>query len=26
LIVQYALEGKTVLRLKGGDVAFFSNY
>jgi uroporphyrin-III C-methyltransferase len=25
LIVQYASEGKTVLRLKGGDVAFFSN-
>ena len=25
LIVAYALEGKTVLRLKGGDVAFFSN-
>jgi uroporphyrin-III C-methyltransferase len=25
LIVQHALEGKTVLRLKGGDVAFFSN-
>jgi uroporphyrin-III C-methyltransferase len=25
LIVKYALEGKTVLRLKGGDVAFFSN-
>ncbi len=25
LIVQHASEGKTVLRLKGGDVAFFSN-
>ncbi len=25
LIVKYALEGKTVLRIKGGDVAFFSN-
>lgn len=25
LIVRYAKEGKTVLRLKGGDVAFFSN-
>ncbi len=25
LIVQYAKQGKTVLRLKGGDVAFFSN-
>lgn len=25
LLVQYALEGKTVVRLKGGDVAFFSN-
>ncbi|MFT4204630.1 MAG: uroporphyrinogen-III C-methyltransferase [Chitinophagaceae bacterium] len=25
LLVQYALEGKLVLRLKGGDVAFFSN-
>jgi uroporphyrin-III C-methyltransferase len=25
LIVKYAVEGKTVLRLKGGDVAFFSN-
>ncbi len=25
LIVQYALEGKLVVRLKGGDVAFFSN-
>jgi uroporphyrin-III C-methyltransferase len=25
LIVQYALQGKNVLRLKGGDVAFFSN-
>jgi uroporphyrin-III C-methyltransferase len=25
LIVQHALQGKTVLRLKGGDVAFFSN-
>lgn len=25
LIVKYALEGCTVLRLKGGDVAFFSN-
>jgi uroporphyrin-III C-methyltransferase len=25
LLVQHALEGKTVLRLKGGDVAFFSN-
>ena len=25
LIVQHALEGKNVLRLKGGDVAFFSN-
>jgi uroporphyrin-III C-methyltransferase len=25
LIVKHALEGKTVLRLKGGDVAFFSN-
>jgi len=25
LIVTHALEGKTVLRLKGGDVAFFSN-
>ncbi len=25
LILQYALEGKTVLRLKGGDIAFFSN-
>jgi len=25
LITQYALSGKTVLRLKGGDVAFFSN-
>ncbi len=25
LIVQYALEGKFVVRLKGGDVSFFSN-
>jgi uroporphyrin-III C-methyltransferase len=25
LMVQYALEGKLVVRLKGGDVAFFSN-
>lgn len=25
LIVKYALQGKTVLRLKGGDTAFFSN-
>jgi uroporphyrin-III C-methyltransferase len=25
LILQHALEGKNVLRLKGGDVAFFSN-
>jgi uroporphyrin-III C-methyltransferase len=25
LIIAHALEGKTVLRLKGGDVAFFSN-
>ncbi len=25
LIVEHALSGKTVLRLKGGDVAFFSN-
>lgn len=25
LLVKYALDGKTVLRLKGGDVAFFSN-
>lgn len=25
LLVQYALEGKLVVRLKGGDVAFFSN-
>lgn len=25
LIVQYVLQGKNVLRLKGGDVAFFSN-
>jgi uroporphyrin-III C-methyltransferase/precorrin-2 dehydrogenase/sirohydrochlorin ferrochelatase len=25
LIVEHALQGKTVLRLKGGDVAFFSN-
>ena len=25
LIVQHATEGKIVLRLKGGDVAFFSN-
>lgn len=25
LIVNHALEGKTVLRIKGGDVAFFSN-
>ena len=25
LIIKHALEGKTVLRLKGGDVAFFSN-
>lgn len=25
LIVRYALQGKTVLRLKGGDIAFFSN-
>lgn len=25
LILQYALKGKRVLRLKGGDVAFFSN-
>jgi uroporphyrin-III C-methyltransferase len=25
IILQYAKEGKTVLRLKGGDVAFFSN-
>lgn len=25
LIIKYALEGKIVLRLKGGDVAFFSN-
>jgi len=25
LIIENALEGKTVLRLKGGDVAFFSN-
>jgi uroporphyrin-III C-methyltransferase len=25
LIIEYAQKGKTVLRLKGGDVAFFSN-
>jgi len=25
LIIEQALDGKTVLRLKGGDVAFFSN-
>ncbi len=25
LIVEYALQGKMVLRLKGGDIAFFSN-
>jgi len=25
LIIEHALEGKTVIRLKGGDVAFFSN-
>lgn len=25
LIISYALKGKTVLRLKGGDIAFFSN-
>lgn len=25
LIVEYALQGKKVIRLKGGDVAFFSN-
>jgi uroporphyrin-III C-methyltransferase len=25
LIIEYALQGKKVLRLKGGDVAFFSN-
>lgn len=25
LIIEYALKGKKVLRLKGGDVAFFSN-
>lgn len=25
LLVQYALEGKLVVRLKGGDLAFFSN-
>jgi uroporphyrin-III C-methyltransferase len=25
IIIKYALEGKKVLRLKGGDVAFFSN-
>jgi len=25
LITRYALQGKTVVRLKGGDVAFFSN-
>ena len=25
LIIEHALDGKTVLRLKGGDVAFFSN-
>lgn len=25
LIIEHALQGKTVLRLKGGDVAFFSN-
>jgi uroporphyrin-III C-methyltransferase len=25
LIIEYALQGKNVLRLKGGDVAFFSN-
>src|SRR6186713_2476978 len=25
LIIKHALEGKKVLRLKGGDVAFFSN-
>lgn len=25
LIIKYALEGRTVLRLKGGDIAFFSN-
>jgi uroporphyrin-III C-methyltransferase len=25
MIIRYALSGKTVLRLKGGDVAFFSN-
>jgi len=25
LVTKYALQGKTVLRLKGGDVAFFSN-
>lgn len=25
LIIEYAKQGKTVLRLKGGDIAFFSN-
>jgi siroheme synthase len=25
LIIEYAQQGKTVLRLKGGDIAFFSN-
>ncbi|UWX59803.1 uroporphyrinogen-III C-methyltransferase [Chryseobacterium oranimense] len=25
LIVEYALQGKTVVRLKGGDISFFSN-
>lgn len=25
LIIEHALKGKTVLRLKGGDIAFFSN-
>ncbi|WP_447641573.1 MULTISPECIES: uroporphyrinogen-III C-methyltransferase [Chitinophagaceae] len=25
LLIQYAMEGKLVVRLKGGDVAFFSN-
>lgn len=25
LIIEHAIDGKTVLRLKGGDVAFFSN-
>ncbi|CEJ67980.1 Uroporphyrinogen-III C-methyltransferase [Chryseobacterium oranimense G311] len=25
LIVDYALQGKTVVRLKGGDISFFSN-